>query len=116
MPIPTMGADLALNCLSSLSHRVSGLQNRNVFGRRTGLKTPLFISIVFREDYHRTPWRPGTTTTGSTKVYVVEGSLANPTHVWDHTFGQATLSKLRLSQFQNDVLKGANVPIPMVKP
>ncbi|MEO7172780.1 hypothetical protein, partial [Flavobacterium sp.] len=62
------------------------------------------------------PWQPGMTTTGSIRLDVVEGPLANPTHVWDYKFGQATLSPSRTTQIQNGIPNGANVPILMVKP
>jgi len=62
------------------------------------------------------PWQPGMTTTGSIRLDVVEGPLANPSHVWDYKFGQATLSQSRITQIQNGIPNGANVPILMVKP
>jgi hypothetical protein len=51
MPIRTMGADLALNCLSSLSGRTSSLKNPQCCARRTGRKIPFLKSIIVREDY-----------------------------------------------------------------
>ena len=63
-----------------------------------------------------TPWQLGMTTTSSIRLDVLEGPLANPTHVWDYKFGQATLSSSRISQIQNGIPNGANVPILMVKP
>lgn len=62
------------------------------------------------------PWQPGMTTTGSIRLDVVEGPLTNPTQVWDYKFGQATLSPSRITQIQNGIPNGANVPILMVKP
>jgi hypothetical protein len=62
------------------------------------------------------PWQPGMTTTGSIRLDVVEGPLASPTTVWDYKFGQATLSSSRITQIQNGIPNGANVPILMVKP
>ena len=61
------------------------------------------------------PWETGMTTTGSIRLDVAEGPLRNPTHVWDYKFGQATLSPSRITQIQNGIPNGANVPILMVK-
>ena len=63
-----------------------------------------------------TPWQPGVTTNGSVRLDVVEGPLTSPTFVWDYKFGQATLSQSRITQIQNSIPNGANVPILMVKP
>jgi hypothetical protein len=62
------------------------------------------------------PWQTGDPLAGSIRLDVVEGPLANPTHVWDYKFGQATLSQSRITQIQNGIPNGANVPILMVKP
>ncbi|OCC22946.1 hypothetical protein MB02_14365 [Croceicoccus estronivorus] len=62
------------------------------------------------------PWQPGIPTTGSIRLDVVEGPLTNPTQVWDYKFGQAKLSESRITQIQNGIPNGANVPILMVKP
>lgn len=62
------------------------------------------------------PWEPGMTTTGSIRLDVVDGPLDSPTRVWDYKFGQATLSSSRITQIQNGIPNGANVPVLMVKP
>ena len=56
------------------------------------------------------------TTTGSIRLDVVEGALDVPTSVWDYKFGNATLSPSRVTQIQNGIPNGGNVPILMVKP
>jgi hypothetical protein len=61
-------------------------------------------------------WQPGMGTAGSIRLDVVEGPLANPTHVWDYKFGNATLSQSRITQIQNGIPNGANVPVVEVKP
>lgn len=62
------------------------------------------------------PWQTGDSLAGSIRLDVVEGPLANPTHVWDYKFGNATLSQSRITQIQNGIPNGAYVPILMVKP
>ncbi|KQN71156.1 LysM peptidoglycan-binding domain-containing protein [Sphingomonas sp. Leaf62] len=62
------------------------------------------------------PWMSGMSTSGSIRLDVVEGPLARPTGVWDYKFGNATLSRGRITQIQNGIPNGANVPILMVKP
>lgn len=62
------------------------------------------------------PWMSGTSTSGSIRLDVVEGPLARPTGVWDYKFGNAALSQGRITQIQNGIPNGTNVPILMVKP
>jgi hypothetical protein len=62
------------------------------------------------------PWRNGDPLSGSIRLDVVEGPLTRRTFVWDYKFGQATLSPSRVTQIQNGIPNGANVPVLMVKP
>lgn len=53
---------------------------------------------------------------GSIRLDVIEGPLTNPTHVWDYEFGNARLPQSRITQIQNNIPNGTNVPVLEIKP
>ena len=61
-------------------------------------------------------WQTGDPVAGSIRLDVIEGPLTNPTHVWDYEFGNATLSQSRITQIQNGIPNGANIPVLEIKP
>lgn len=61
-------------------------------------------------------WRVGDPLAGSIRLDVTQGPLTAPTHVWDYKFGGATLSPSRVTQIQNGIPNGANVPVLEIKP
>lgn len=60
------------------------------------------------------PWRPGQPVSGSIRLDVVEGPLANPTAIYDYKFGNSTLTPRRELQIRAQI--GIGVQIVLVKP
>lgn len=84
------------------------IRYQRMFGDRGLLPEQRFVNGA--------PWRTGDPLAGSIRLDVVEGPLTNPTHVWDYKFGNATLSQSRITQIQNGIPNGVNVPVLGVKP
>ena len=61
-------------------------------------------------------WQPGMPLRGSIHLDVVEGSLNNPTWVWDYKFGGAQLTPARINQIRTGAGLGPNVPVDAVRP
>ena len=55
-------------------------------------------------------------TPGSIRADVVEGPVDNPTAVYDLKTGNATLTPERVTQIQNNLPGGTNVPVKEIKP
>ncbi len=82
---------------------------QNMFGDR-GLSTESrFINGA--------PWERGVDPLrGSIRLDVVEGSLNNPSWVWDYKFGSSQLTPARINQIRTGAGLGPNIPITEVKP
>ena len=62
------------------------------------------------------PWRAGDSISGSIRLDVVEGPVANPTQIWDYKFGNAILSEARVAQIRAGIPYGQGVPVYELKP
>jgi hypothetical protein len=63
---------------------------------------------------NRLPVRRGTK--DSIRVDALEGTVENPTAVYDLKTGSATLSDARIKQIQQNLPNGQNVPVILIKP
>jgi hypothetical protein len=81
------------------------LELPNMFGQR-GLQTEVSVINGAKVPYGRA---------GSVRLDVLEGSIRNPTAIYDYKFGTAGMTPARINQIRN-VGGYPNVPIVTVRP
>jgi LysM repeat protein len=103
--------------LHPVNGRSGTLQHRyaeNLLNRYRDIFAPRGLTAEARY-INGQPWVAGSTK-GSIRLDVIEGPLNRPTTVWDYKFGGATLPPSRVTQIQNGIPNGANVPVLEIKP